>query len=349
MTAAAPARPPSGSRRRVAAVVVSAGLLLSAAPASAASSRSTEEAAALELLAHTAQASRSLSYRGTQFVAAWRPSAVRSGVVEVSHVPGRGMVVDAAPTAGRDDAGAGLVTAGIDPRLLGVLRSQYALRVAGSGRCSGRTADVVEARRGGADGGTVAGRFWVDRETGLLLRREVYDVGGERLRSSAFLDLSVSAPPAVASVLTTAMAGSSSRRPDAEALQEDGWPVPRELPGGFALFDARPDDGVVRVAYSDGLSTTSLYVQRGELGAQAPSGFARRTLGGEPVWVHDGTPERVVWSGGGKVWTLVSDAPDDVVSQAVAALPHEDLPRAGLRARLGRGMARLGAMLNPFA
>jgi sigma-E factor negative regulatory protein RseB len=346
-TAPAPVRGPSGSRRRVAAVVASAGLLLSAGPAVAGPAR-TEEAAALELLEQAAEASRTLSYRGTQYVAAWRPSAARSGLVEVSHEPGRGLVVDAAPTAGQDDAGAGLVAAGIDPRLLGVLRSQYALRVAGSGRCSGRAADVVEARRSG--GGTVAGRFWVDRETGLLLRREVYDEAGERLRSSAFLDLAVAVPSPAVPTLTSAAALSTPARPDVEAMREDGWPVPRELPDGFALFDARPGaDGVVRVAYSDGLSTTSLYVQRGELGATPPRGFGRRTLGGEPVWVHDGSPERVVWAGGGKVWTLVSDASDEVVQRAVAALPHADLPRAGLRARLGRGMARLGAMLNPFA
>jgi len=56
-----------------------------------------------------------------------------------------------------------------------------------------------------------------------------------------------------------------------------------------------------------------------------------------------------VWPGGGRVWTLVSDAPDDVVLRAVAALPHDDLPRDGLRARLARGLARLGSMLNPFS
>ena len=340
------ARPGAGPRHRVAAVVASAGLLLTASPAVAAPGR-TDEAAALELLASAAEASRSLSYRGTQYVAAWRPSAARSGLVEISHEPGHGMVVDSAPTAGGDDADAGLAAAGPDVRLLDVLRRRYELRVAGTGRCSGRQADVVEARRSAEDGGTVAGRFWVDRETALLLRREVYDDAGQRVRSSAFLDLAVS-PPAARTV--AALASAPAARPDVDAVRDEGAPVPRSLPGGFALFDARAgDDGVVRVAYSDGLSTTSLFVQQGELGSRPPAGFAPRTLGGEPVWVHEGSPERVVWAGGGRVWTLVSDAPDEVVERAVAALPHEDLPATGLRARLGRGLARLGAMLSPFA
>jgi sigma-E factor negative regulatory protein RseB len=202
---------------------------------------------------------------------------------------------------------------------------------------------VVEARRDGQ----VAGRFWVDEASGLLLRREVYGDDGRRLRSSAFVDLEVRAATDVPSGQAVDL------RAAADELRSQGWRVPDGLPGGFRLFDARlsaPDEPehVLHLAYSDGLSATSLFAQRGSLGSDRPAGFARDQVGGRPVWVSSGTPRRVVWSGGGAVWTLVSDAPADVVREAVATLPRDRAQRDGVLARLGRGVGRLATALNPF-
>ena len=238
-------------------------------------------------------------------------------------------------------------TAALDPRLLVLLAAAYDLEVTGPGRCTGRTARVVTAAR--ADG-TVAGRFWLDRRTGLLLRREVFDAAGERVRSSAFVAIdvrpTVGAGPADA---PDALPQASTVR----ALRGDGWRVPRTLPGGYRLFDTalrapRPGRHVLHLAYSDGLSTVSLFAQRGRLGTAPVPGFAPGTVGSRPVWVRYETTERVVWGGEGRVWTLVSDAPSATVHDAVAALPGDLAPRDGVRARLARGLARLGGMLNPF-
>jgi sigma-E factor negative regulatory protein RseB len=249
-----------------------------------------------------------------------------------------------------------LAAPSLDRALLRVLAGAYELRVAGPGRCTGREADVVEARR--PAGGAVAGRFWLDRETGLLLRREVYDEQGRRVLSSAFVDLQMT--PAVVGASPTvrgsADRGSPVSRSELESMREQGWHVPKELPGRFALFETRTrdhgEDGsreqVLHLAYSDGLSTTSLFAQPGDLGAEPPEGFVRREVGGHPVWAKDGSPERLVWAGGGRVWTLVSDAPDSAVAAAVETLPHEALPDTGARARIERGLSRLGSWLNPF-
>ncbi|HEU0130187.1 MAG TPA: hypothetical protein VFQ85_04255, partial [Mycobacteriales bacterium] len=59
-------------------------------------------------------------------------------------------------------------------------------------------------------------------------------------------------------------------------------------------------------------------------------------------------PRRVVWSGGGTVFTVVADAPAAALEDLVAALPHGD-PGPGLGTRLGHGLARVGSWLNPFA
>jgi sigma-E factor negative regulatory protein RseB len=352
---------PLAGRRRVVAALAGAGLLMAATPVLA---QDADEADALVLLVDAAEASRSLSYSGTQYVASWGPAETTTALVEVQHAPGRGVRV--LSTAGSDEREpVVLPSAALDEGLLEVLSDRYRLRTAGQGRSAGRAAEVVEAVRPGTTGrAAVAARFWVDRETGLMLRREVFDREGRRMRSSAFLDLSVVTP-------TATLTRAAQRRADDDRaddaggdpvpesrlrrMRADGEVVPASLPGGFALFDARSrlhgDAEVLHLAYSDGLSTTSLFSQPGELGSAPPDGFAPRTVAGQPVWASTDAPARMVWAGSGRVWTLVSDAPPDAVEQAVGALPHEAMPDVdtGWRARLARGLARLAGALNPFS
>ena len=91
-----------------------------------------------------------------------------------------------------------------------------------------------------------------------------------------------------------------------------------------------------------------MFAQPGHLGSQPLQGLHEEQLAGAPVWATAGTPARVVWSGAGQVFTLLSDAPAETVSAAVASLPHDEQPRTGILARLGRGLARLASWLNPF-
>ena len=298
---------------------------------------------ALALLEDAARAGRSLTYTGTQYVATWRGKESGAALVEVAHDATRGSVVTAPPAAGDDSVP---MTATLDPRLLDLLAASYDLVVAAPGRCMGRSTHVVEAAR---PDGTVAGRFWIDRDSGLLLRREVFDERGGRIRSSAFLDVEVASGPPTRDEPARPAAGGEPL----DRLRSDGWLVPADLPAGFRLFDSRlsspsPGGQVLHLAYSDGLSTVSLFAQRGRLGTEPPAGFVAEQVGTRPVWVRHEAPERVVWSGEGRVWTLVSDAPPDAVMAAVGSLPRDAAPRAGLLARLGRGSARLAGMLNPF-
>lgn len=348
----------NGPRRLTLLAAVAAGLaaVLPAAPA-----RAEDPPAAL--LEESAAASERLVYSGTTAVTAWRPTGTTSSLLTVRHDAG-GLAVQATPTsaAGEGDAVV-LARTALDGALLRVLETSYDLRMAGTGRCAGRDADVVEARRRGAT--TLAARFWIDRATQLLLRREVYDDAGRLVRSSAFLDVEIApAPLAAASSAASAAvdatpAGEETGEPvgpaDLDRLRGSGWPLPDRLPGGFVLFDARrparaagSTGQVVHLAFTDGLSTTSLFVQTGALGSSPPAGFVPRRMAGKQVWARDGAPERVVWSGGGHVLTLVSDAPDAGVAAAVGALPHGDLPSRGVRARLSRGLHRLLSWANPF-
>ena len=333
-------------RSRLLAGALAAGVLLAAAPAlaevDAGRGASSAETGAVDLLEQAADAGRRLTYRGTQYVASWRGETTSSALVDLEHDPARGSVVHG------DTEVPVTSTAVLDPRMLTRLAATYDLRVAGPGRCTGREASVVEARD---DDGRVAGRFWVDRDSGVLLRRDVYDDAGRRVRSSAFVDLAVSERAPAEAPLVALQTRTGTERPAAQAVQRlrrSGWHVPEELPHGFRLFETGLDGEVLHLAYTDGLSTLSLFAQRGELGSAPMEDFTAEQVDGRPVWVRHAAPERVVWSGGGSVWTLVSDAPDAAVRAAVAALPRDPAPGTGLPARLGRGLARLGGMLNPF-
>jgi sigma-E factor negative regulatory protein RseB len=369
------------SRLRLLVLVAGAGTLLAGMQGGAAARTGTVpdppasgigETRALELLSVAAQAGRTRTYRGTQYVSTWRADTASSDVADIRHTPATGSVVQVRPTADRtepaDDAQSVTSATDLDVRLLQLLADHYQLQQAGNERCTGRTAHVVEALRPGVDGpAAVAGRFWVDAASGLVLRREVFDTGGRLVRSSAFTDLTIdpaphaagsasSASPAGASIPAALAAAPGALPTDAlDALRRDGWQIPADLTGDLQLFDARvrSHDGrqVLHLSYSDGLSTLSLFAQRGRLGSGPMHGFAKQKVGSAgsaPVWVRTANPERVVWGGGGQVFTLLSDAPPESVRAAVTALPHDRAPRTGLLARLQRGLARLGSWLNPF-
>jgi sigma-E factor negative regulatory protein RseB len=133
------------------------------------------------------------------------------------------------------------------------------------------------------------------------------------------------------------------------ALRAGGWPVPRLLPGDLTLFDASASatagGNVVDLAYSDGLSVVSLFVQRGQLPAGL-TGWRQTDLSGNRLYVKNPGEPDVTWSAGGFVFTMVAAAPAPTVAAAVNALPHQ--APAGFWGRMKRGAARLVSWLNPF-
>lgn len=342
-------------RLRLLLLVAGAGTLFAGLPAQGAVSRpeptpsgpAVGPARAFELLSAASRAARTRVYSGTQYVSTWREERATSSVAEIEHTVAGGLVVRVLPTAGGEADGAVTPTTDLDPRLLRLLAEHYRLALAGRETWIGRDTRVVEARH--PDDGVVSGRFWVDAGSGLLVRRELFDRSGRLVRSSAFATLAVGG-----GALPVRPAGPPDQLDDAalRQLRDDGWQIPSTLAGDLELFDARmrTHDGqqVLHLSYSDGLSALSLFVQRGRLGSARMPGFTKQTVGESAVWVRPSSPERVVWGGGGRVFTLLSDASPEATRAAVTFLPHEQQPRAGVLARIGRGFARLGSWLNPF-
>jgi sigma-E factor negative regulatory protein RseB len=315
-------------------------------------------AAGLRLMEAAAAACGALAFHGIQ-VDSWPDAPGRAPAdVEVWHQPGQAVLAQYAAGAPAADRPAATSPAGtalpdqadvltVTAPLLTLMRQHYVLAYAGPGQADGRAALVIEVRR---PAGGVAARYWLDRATGLPLRRELYDQRARVAAEVAFAQLRLGPAPAGAmpSAAARPWAGrlTAARR---AALRAAGWPLPRALAGGLSLFaatqTATSSGRVVELSYSDGLSVVSVFVQRGQLPARMP-GWRPVTEGGREAYVTDPGDQSVAWSAGGYVVTVVSDAPAGTAARAVAGLPAPRPP--GFWSRMARGFRRLLSWANPL-
>ena len=228
-----------------------------------------------------------------------------------------------------------------------MLAENYQVAMAGRGQVAGRSAQELVLRH---RDGLLAARFWLDTETKLPLRRETYDDSARMVSQDVFVSLRLGSPAAAAAPRTAAVPGGKTLAGVQLArLRAAGWPLPAQLPGELSLVRASetgsPVGSVMDLAYSDGLSVISLFVQRGHLPAQL-NGWSRVAIRGNPVYEAAPDQRSVAWSARGFVYTLIADAPGQTLDQVVGVLPHGGRP--GFLGRMGRGLGRLISWLNPF-
>jgi sigma-E factor negative regulatory protein RseB len=152
----------------------------------------------------------------------------------------------------------------------------YRVRPLGEGRVAGHEAHVLLLSP--RDGFRFGYRLWADKDSGLLLRAEVFNDRDVVLESSAFSDLIIGAKPQP-ELVTRAMKkldGYRIVRPVLEPveLQAEGWSL-RDAPPGFdhvssvrrsmAANDAADTPGpgapVLQSIYSDGLTYVSVFIE----------------------------------------------------------------------------------------
>ncbi|MEZ5115161.1 MAG: hypothetical protein R2737_02730 [Candidatus Nanopelagicales bacterium] len=318
---------------------------------SAAASDAPDDPAAVRALARAVTAAKDQAYTGRAVVWGWSLSSAHT--VEVRRLPGTGTEVRVVDPSGH--LGAGQLRAdhsgptgspGDTGRTLGLLAQRYGVRLGPPDVVLDRVVDVVVARRGD---GTDAARFWLDRRTGLVLRREVYDDAGGLVQAAAFTAISYRAPAdRLAGVEETEPERPWTRMADpasVDALRMRGWLCPGALPRGLDLVDVRlgrvGDSDVLQMIYSDGLATVSLFEQRGRLDPDELGAMQPQQVAGTAVWTQPGGAALLVWQSGDAVMTLVADAPDDVVRGVVAALPGDPEPPGSFPDRVARGWQRL--------
>jgi sigma-E factor negative regulatory protein RseB len=315
---------------------------------------------AVSMLERAYEASQTGTYHGVQLVMVDN----ESHSVGVSHLPGHtylyadgGPAVQAYETNDATPATSSANPLSKDP--LALLKQHYQLSIVGNELMLGRTATVIEAA---TPAGRVAAKFWVDQDSSLLVRRDAFDAQGNAYSRVEYTSLVVnSADPALQTVTTTALQPQGIEQ-DADRLDQlraRGWWAQPQLPGSLTLYDAREVAGasgtVLHLSYSDGISTVSVFEQRGRLaggaGGQLPSGWRSLSMpDGRRVVQAGGVPVRAAWQAHDLVLAVIADVPPGSATAVIEALPYGAAPatHTTVLGRLGRGLGRIGSMLNPF-
>jgi sigma-E factor negative regulatory protein RseB len=315
---------------------------------------------AVKLLARASRAASAVAYAGRAVTV----DRTTTSSTELVHVPGRGTlaVVTGQPRSSARFAPDGRSGSFADAgRQLALLKVNYrVLRQADLDmRVAGRPAEAVVAVD--ADG-ALAARYWLDRATGLLLRKELVGSSGVVWSRAGFDTISFDRPDAAE--LPTTAASDWSPPLDAAGLKsarQAGCACPDELPGGLSLVDSRraaagtvASEPVVHQLFSDGLESVSLFSLQGSLSSADADGlrsrgFTRTELDGRYAWVRGGdwrsSAATVVWDCGDAVLTLVTDDAQQPLATAAAVLaalpPEPEEDDASLVGRIVRGWDRL--------
>jgi MucB/RseB family protein len=208
--------------------------------------------------------------------------------------------------------------------------SKYRLTVEPGPDVAARPTDMLSVALVGAN--RPRERLFVDRSSGLLLRRELLDAHGNPYRSVAFTAISTGA-----TVLTAAAGGTPratrSQEPAPARHLKAPYKLKSRIGSGYRRLGAYRSGGVVQQYFSDGLHGLSVFEQRGHL-KSAESNLTGETGTGRRVEISGRTMraysasvgEAVVWESDGVVYTAVTDAPWSDLAGAVRDLPHADPP-----------------------
>jgi sigma-E factor negative regulatory protein RseB len=318
-----------------------------------------QQAEGTQLLNRAAVAGLTSSYQGEEMISQWTVGGAITVLSTVWHRSGGRTVTKTADTAALTDSQPYVSydgdnhdpegVFGVTTTLVGLLSTNYLIEYRGMGSAVGRPALMVDVQR--ADG-SLAARFWLDKETMLPLRREVFDSDSHLLSEDEFLQVQFGRQAAQTGIAQAApptrptWAQVSDPARLVKVLNAKGWHLPATLPAGLSLYAAAQygtaTGQVFHLGYSDGLFVVSLFVQRGMLPAKM-AGWQLTSMGGHLVYVGQSS---ITWGSRGFVYTVLADAPPQTVNTVVKTLPKDTAP--GFLVRMGRGLARLGSLVDPF-
>jgi sigma-E factor negative regulatory protein RseB len=335
----------SGSVHRLALGCLAACFLMSglvpAAPAAAVAGPGVVlaggEAGAIELLERAREAAETQTFDGVVAVE-WRDGRHRhSEHVSVRHTGGvlrfgDGVVGAGARRMVQHGTDGWLSLWSHDIATLGPSpTAKYALTVEPGPDVAARPTDVVAVQLVGVN--RLRERLYVDRQSGLLLRRELLDARGGPYRSVAFTTITTPAGGVDIAALGSAPQVTRSRVPAPARRLKAPYRLKSRIGSGYRLVGAYKTNGMVQQFYSDGLHGLSVFEQRGHLRG-AETNLAGETGSGREVEISGRTMraysasvgEAVVWESDGVVYTAVTDAPWSDLAGAVRDLPHADPP-----------------------
>jgi len=156
------------------------------------------------------------------------------------------------------------------PASLAGLGEHYTIRKAGTARIAGYDSQIVRLEP--RDVWRYGHQFWIDQQSGLLLKADVFDGRGESLESMLFTELRIGAPISPESLKPSfsSREGWKIRQARLNDLRDDAqWVFGNELPGfrrqaamsrTLAKSDGEGGANVMHWIYSDGLAAVSVFV-----------------------------------------------------------------------------------------
>lgn len=128
-------------------------------------------------------------------------------------------------------------------------------------------------------------------------------------------------------------------------LDHGGWPCKSRLAGDLDRTSGAWAEDAVALSYSNGTAKLNLFEQTGVLDHASLHGFEPSRIGRSDVWVREGSPMLVTWDAGGVVYTIVTDADQGRIAQAVAELPWGDGDEGPVD-RVGDGLTKMTAWMS---
>jgi hypothetical protein len=209
--------------------------------------------------------------------------------------------------------------------------AKYRLTVEPGPDVANRPTDAISVAL--ADAGRPRERLYVDRTSGLLLRRELLDAHGNPYRSVAFTTINTTNMIVAAAAASAAPRAAHSQEPSPARHLKAPYKLRSKIGTGYRRLGAYRASGVVQQYFSDGLHGLSVFEQRGHLKSTetdlaGETGSGRRVeIAGRTMRAYSASVgEAVVWESDGVVYTAVTDAPWSDLAGAVRDLPHADPP-----------------------
>ena len=299
------------------------------------------------MMQRAAEAAHSVSYSGRQSFLAYRNGGAIVAQVDVDARAGQGSQIKVNNQTGQqllEGFTPALISSRVvDDELLDLLERNYRLSGTRGSSVASRSATVIAATQG--DSHSIAARWWIDDATGIVLWQETYDKSGSVDLSFGFTSVAVSRgdsilqhlPPRLAVPRTSTSLTISS----AAELNASGWSCFRHL-AGLSLVRIRSDrvgnPDTIHLVYSDGLSTVSVFQQRGELTAVPESSDWDDALGAH---VRRGASGVATWQSGETVFTVVTDGSPGLLAKTVGSLPHDRAMAQTTLDRIRAGWTRI--------
>ena len=305
---------------------------------------------AVATLRRAAAAADTTSYEGEQTYVAYGTERTLRARVRVVAASGQGsqisvLGVDGTPVLSGFKPSA-VSSRMADTEVWSLLERNYRLTGWRGAAVAGRRATMIQA----VGGTSLASRWWIDDRSGVVLWQDSFGPGGRPVASAGFTTIRMHSRNArstpLPAKLTIPVTSTTLTISSVERLAGAGWFGQQEL-NGMSLVrlrtDRASDPNAVHLTYSDGLNVVTVLQRRGCL-SDPPSASAWDPA--VHAYVRSGASRLATWESKGTVLTVMTNGSSQLLTDAVARLPHAPVWERTTMDRIQAGWAEILAAMR---